>query len=177
MAFQVILTTAPTEDLGSVSLSLDFSSPNGLLGKASLPFGGPSQINGTAFQFAGQGTGHVPPFPSRDPGAHLLKQEPLSNFAETARYPDLPALPIDLDGAIQSGDRKVEFSLRNLFSNDTLHLIALSRELFLGNVFHGPHGLPQAIVHARCIATCADGKSGQDCVTCVRGKVTVKICC
>lgn len=157
MPFQVILQTNPTEDIGNARLSLDFKTPNGALG-ATLRFRDPSRIERAVFEFAG------------DP-----KRSDLSNFDMAAFYLDEPALPVDVFGTVETQTSKLTFSLKNLFSNDTLHMNALSRQLFLGNVFHQAYGVPAS--HARCVATCANGQSAQGCVTCVQGEIMVKICC
>ncbi len=94
-----------------------------------------------------------------------------------ASYPDDPALSVDLAGAVHTQGKNVGFSLKNLFSNDTLHMIAFSPKYFLGNVLHEAYGVASESRQPRCVATCADGTSGQGCVTCVKGEITVKICC
>lgn len=146
MAFRVILTTEAAEDLGDVALRLDFSSPSRSFGQL-LEFGRPAQEQKLSF-----------------------------NLTESAKYEDSPAVPVNVNGVLHSGNNKVGFSLWNLFSNDTLHMVAFSRKHFEGNVFHASRG-PAETTSAPCIATCADGTSGQDCVTCVSDNVKVKICC
>jgi len=125
-----------------------------------LDFSSPSRSTGHLFNF----------------GRPKDEQEISFNLSESVKYDDSPAVPVNLNGVLFCGDDKVGFSLWNLFSNDDFHMVALSREYFEGNVFHEAYEVTKA-THAKCIATCADGKSGQDCVTCVSGKVTVKICC
>ena len=157
MAFQLILTTAPTPNIGNVSLWLRFNTHLGLIGEATTPFPRTTGTMGTVFG--------IQPF--------SLGQAPLLDFDDIWKHPDTPALSLDVDGRINNGNQTVGFSLKNLSSNDTLHMIAFSSELFLGNIVHRMRGL-----HApRCVATCADGTSGQGCVTCVHGPITVKICC
>jgi hypothetical protein len=151
MPFQVILQTNPTEDIGNAWLSLDLRTPNGVLG-TTLKFGDPSHIEHAFFELTG--------YPTQ---------------IETALYPDEPAVRFDVFGAVETQTGKVGFSLKNIFSNDVLHMNALSRQFFVGNVFHNAHGVPKS--HAPCVATCANGQSAQGCVTCVQGDVWVKICC
>ncbi len=158
MPFQVILQTTPTEDVGNAWVSLNFRTPNGPL-EAKLAFGEPSRNEGAVFEFA----------------SGYPKQSSLSDFDTGVRYVDQPAVRVDVFGTVHTQTGQVGFSLKNLFSNDTLHMIALSRRLFLGNVFHVTHGVPTS--HAPCVATCANGKSAQGCVTCVQGEIMVKICC
>ena len=161
MPFQVILATAPTEYLENVSLSLRFSMPSGVGGQAQMTFGQPSHIEGAVFDFS----------------SGSLNRSVLTNFANTAKQFDKTAKPLDVHGTVHSVGEKVQFSLKNLSSNDTLHMLALSRQLFLGNVFHQAQGGVAELNNAPCVAMCADGTSGQGCVTCVHGGITVKICC
>lgn len=161
MAFQLILTTAPTPNIGNVSLWLRFSTQMGLIGEATTPFLTTTGTRGTVFGIK----------------SLTLGQAPLLDFNDVWKHPDTPALSLDVEGRLNSGNQAVNFFLNNLSSNDTLHMIAFSREIFLGNIVHRMRGLSHTLHAPRCVATCADGTSGQGCVTCVQGPITVKICC
>jgi hypothetical protein len=165
MPLQVILATAPTQDLVNVSVSLHVSSPQRSFHEASLTFGPASHVMGAVFDVAG----------ATD---NVLRHSELINFAAAAPEIDDPAVPIEINANIHSGLETVGFTLKNLFSNDTLHLLALSHKFFLGNVFHQRKAnFAERLLHTQCRAKCADGKSSQGCVTCVAGGITVKICC
>lgn len=157
MPFHVILETASTEDIGNAVLWLDFRTAGGSLGQAKLAFAEPSLKIRTVFEVA----------------KGYLRQSGMSDPA--ARYLDNPPIPVDVVGEITTEKGNVGFALANLFSNDTLHMTALSRQYFQGGVSHQIDGVPK--YHAPCVAACADGKTGQECVTCVHGEITVKICC
>ena len=102
---------------------------------------------------------------------------PGDDFVFVATYPDDPALSVDVAGVVLTKGKKIGFSLKNLFSNDILHMTAVSPDYFVGNVLHDPLDVSKDKRQARCVATCADGTSGQGCVTCVQGEIIVKICC
>ncbi len=156
MAFQVILATAPTEQLGNVRLSLEFSTQTGFLGQTNFTFGAPSSIEGKVLDLIGG----------------PLTPRLLTDFS--AELTDKSAVSVNVHAGIHTSGGTVNFTLDNLSSNDTLHVLALSRRLFLGNVFHGAAA---TIGQKQCVARCADGKAGQVCVTCTQGVITVKICC
>jgi len=63
-----------------------------------------------------------------------------------------------------------------LGEDDTLTLTAIEPKMVVGNVMHSriPTGFTPAL---NCVARCADGTSGQGCVTCTFEDVTIKLCC
>jgi len=150
MAFELILAATTTESLTDVWLSLYFEIPSHL-----TPRGQP----------------RVPKLRFGEPSrVERVVFELTGHDGDTV-------FPVGVQGAVHTDSGQVEFLLKNLWSNDALHMTALSRHFFQGNVLHADNDVRRKSDQLRCLAMCADGKSGQGCVTCVHGKITVTICC
>jgi hypothetical protein len=161
MAFQVILASAPAQPFEAARVSLDFTTPTGdRIHSAQLRFGAPSRVIGSAFDLQG-----------------VVRERPLRDVDAERHSGDLRPFTLDLDARIDVGGTRVGFVLKNLMSNDVLQITGVSPTYFLGNVLHGPRYARHFEPARRCIVTCSDGTSGQECVTCTVGGVTVRVCC
>jgi hypothetical protein len=165
MGFKLLWAAAPAEEVHLVSLTVAFSSPNmDPIHQTEISFEGPSQVRGLVIDLARHPHGKV-------------TERPFSDFTRELRSPDFEPPVVNVDALIRAENGTARFGLRNLFANDTLHILAVSPTLFLGNVHHGPRFFSTFAAPEPCIATCADGTAGQGCVTCMEGSITVKVCC
>jgi hypothetical protein len=163
MAFQLIWATAPLREFPPVEMSLAFSGlTTDVFSRIDVTFDKPAQVQGVVVDLRPHGDFNI---------------RPLHDFPTEMRSPDFEPHVINIDAQIRTHDALARFGLRNLLSNDTLHMMAVSPTLFLGNVYHGPRFFSAFATREPCIATCADGTSAQGCVTCTEGTITVKVCC
>ena len=61
--------------------------------------------------------------------------------------------------------------LERMGADDAFALLAVSNTQFIANTFHSTG------IANRCTVRCSNGTSGQGCITCVDGNLTVRVCC
>jgi hypothetical protein len=97
----------------------------------------------------------------------------------TADHPRAVAVWAKLNPMIHD---PVEFTISPVGSNDSCVIFAFDYENFVGTMLHGRPPSPNIFNYSDakahpCVVACADGKTGQPCVTCVSGNVRIRICC
>ena len=172
MAFQVVLAPNPGIEIPEASLSLEFvhreqrfrTTRPSRIGEARIPFSRMTAPETFVFDFEAVRFRTM---------AHATPASQLPQGVPIDQHP----LRLTLNARLDTFAGTAAFGFRNLLSNDILHVFAVSAQMFLANVLHGPRGTVPRTLATRCIARCANGKSAHGCVTCVHRNITVKVCC
>src|SRR5262249_55522730 len=91
-----------------------------------------------------------------------------TDLKEILKEISIPFAEIDLH--LDFGRTGKFFRVNNVGPNDTLVLNYLPSSIILGNLFH-------ATPQSNCYVQCPDGRTSQNCITCLVEGHKIKICC
>jgi len=84
----------------------------------------------------------------------------------------IPQSEFDFRLFLAAGRDQFHCDLNRMGADDTFAILAVGSNQFLGNTFHATTALPN-----RCTVRCSSGTSGQGCIVCIDGNLTVRVCC